>query len=178
MTKNPQEATPKGGRTIEPPGNKISPTCFQGFLPRSNSKVIFILVMSCYAIALTTVETRLVQLLRAWPAADKSIKQAVTPMAPPISQSRIVDLLLLSPVGESLIMIAVIEGVRRMRLTTGVQVVTATCVICLFHSLRLHAVGFYCCTGIFDRCGHLCVLATARICMGGSVDDDRLACMF
>ena len=113
---------------------------FRIFLPRSNSKVIFILAMSCYAIALTSIETHLVGLLRV--AADKSIHRAVPPIGPPISEYKIIDLLLLSPAGESLIMIAVIEGVRRMRLSTGVQVVTATCVICLFHSLRYTLWGF------------------------------------
>jgi hypothetical protein len=112
------------------------------FLPRSNSKLIFIIAMSCYAIALTTIETRLIQLLRAWPTADKSIKQAVSPVGPGIDQFTLVDVLLLSPVGESLIMIAVMEGVRRIRLSTGVQVVSATCVICLTHSVRYTLWGF------------------------------------
>ncbi len=115
---------------------------FRVFLPRSNSKVIFILAMSCYAITLTTVETRFVQLLRTWPAVDKSIEHVVSPIAPPINQSSIVDLLLLSPAGESLIMIGIIGFVRRIRLSTGIQVVVATCVICLLHSLRYTLWGF------------------------------------
>jgi hypothetical protein len=39
-------------------------------------------------------------------------------------------------------MIGVMEGIRRLRLGTAVQVLTSTCVICLIHSLRYTLWGF------------------------------------
>jgi hypothetical protein len=107
------------------------------FLPRSRSKIIFLLVMTCYAFTLNTVATRLIRLIACWPMLARPIERGL-PRLPPWANdfSYLIDALLIAPITESLIMIGVIECLRRLQFGVSMQLIASTGLICLIHSMR------------------------------------------
>jgi hypothetical protein len=97
------------------------------FLPRSRSKVVFVLVMSCYCITLGF-------LISAW-------RYAAHVQSPPAAfyldyrdpVGNVISLLLLAPVIESLLLIGVFELVRRAHAPEVVQVFVAALFISEAH---------------------------------------------
>lgn len=98
----------------------------RSFMPRSRSKVVFALVMACYSVALAHFVSAwaYVSHLRSPPRAFYLRSTGV---------SHVVDLLILAPLIESLILVAVFELVRRARAPAVAQVFIAALFISEMH---------------------------------------------
>jgi len=97
------------------------------FLPRSRSKVVFVLVMSCYSITLSE-----------FVSASRRVAHVQTPPKEfylddrdPVGSA--ISLLLLAPVIETLLLVGVFELVRRARAPEVVQVLVAALFISEAH---------------------------------------------
>lgn len=112
------------------------PSGLEKFIPRSSSQSVFLFVVYCYSCAVATLETRLIDLFHLWPTVENSVTHLQRPLRLGVDGANIFDLLILSPVGESLFLIAVIEILRKLRLRASVQVAGATATLCLMHSAR------------------------------------------
>jgi hypothetical protein len=108
---------------------------FKRFLPRSRSKAIFIFAMTCYSLTLTDIDARLIRLWGLWPVKVDPITHVLRPVRPGIDDSKIIDLLLISPVIESLIVIGVIELLRRLKFNIPTQIITSVSLVCLLHGI-------------------------------------------
>jgi hypothetical protein len=82
---------------------------WRSFLPRSRSKVVFVLVMACYSITLG----RVVSELRWVTHVQSPPKEFYLDSRDPVGNA--ISLLLLAPVLESLLLVGVFELVRRAR---------------------------------------------------------------
>lgn len=105
------------------------------FVPRSESKVVFVVALACYAIAAET-------LLRtiAWAAgAPQAPIGTLTAHGYPGLQ--IASGLLFAPVIESLALIGLIEVLHRLALPPSVQVVSVAAVFALLHALQQGPAG-------------------------------------
>jgi hypothetical protein len=108
---------------------------FERFLPRSQSKAIFVFAMACYSIALGKLLDGLVIFCGLWPTAYDPVRHARRFAQPGIDESTITDFFIF-PIVESFILIGLIELVRRLKFTSGIQVLVSTLLICFLHSLK------------------------------------------
>ncbi len=105
------------------------------FFPRSDSKVVFVVAMACYAVAAET----LLQMI-AWAAgAPQAPLGTLTAHGYPALQ--IVSGLLFAPLIESLVLIGIIELMQWLRLPPSAQVVFAAVLFALLHSLSQGPTG-------------------------------------
>ncbi|MEY2487337.1 MAG: hypothetical protein QOH39_2985 [Verrucomicrobiota bacterium] len=112
------------------------PPGIAGFLPRSNSKTVFILVMACYGFATS--------------GFIRTLAAAFNAPAPPAGlftlhgrpTARAWELLLFAPIVESLILIGTIELFRRLRAPAWTQVAYAALVMGFLHSVSWQPWGF------------------------------------
>lgn len=100
------------------------------FLPRSESKVVFVLVMVCFT---WTLNSLLQTLVDAFHSAPAYLPGLFTLHGKP--EMRVGDLLLFSPIVESLILVAVIEVLRWISCPTWVQICGSTIIIAILHSV-------------------------------------------
>jgi hypothetical protein len=99
----------------------------RSFFPRSRSKVVFVLVMSCYCITLSFLSS--------------ALRRAAHVQSPPAAfylddrdlVGNVISLLLLAPVIESLLLVGVFELVRRAHAPEVVQVLVAALFISEAH---------------------------------------------
>ena len=106
------------------------------FLPRTRSKAIFLFVTYCYSVALTHIAARLITAAGFWQIRvdpENNIQQYVRPG---VDDSRLIDLLVISPLVESLVTIVIIESLHRLKFRTVVQVIVSTSVICFLHGIE------------------------------------------
>jgi hypothetical protein len=121
----PREGVSSSG--IPPAQKRNGRIHVSSFLPRSRSKVVFVLVMSCYCIALGF-------FISAW-------RRAAQVQSPPAAfyldyrdpVGNVISLLLLAPIIESLLLVGVFELVRRARAPEMVQVFVAALFISEAH---------------------------------------------
>ena len=106
------------------------------FLPRSESKIVFVLVMVCYAIA-ATVSMRTLATAFGLPRPEPGVfLRQGSPTA------HVVVLLLLAPVTETLLLIGVLELTRWLRAASWFQVTCATALLAVGHSAAANPWGF------------------------------------
>src|SRR6266496_85573 len=79
----------------------------KSFLPRSQSKSVFLFAMLCYTLTLTTIEAILIRLARLWPIVSDPIRHVSRPVRPGIDAGKVVDTLLLAPILESLVIVGI-----------------------------------------------------------------------
>jgi hypothetical protein len=103
-------------------------------LPRSRSKTAFLLVMTCYQIALIRLLTDMIILGRSWTERSDSLTAGLRPMRD-VNVMYFVSALLAAPVLESGMAIAIIEALRRLRCNVIFQVLVPVSVMCLVHSI-------------------------------------------
>ena len=99
------------------------------FLPRSRSKVVFVLVMAAYSTTIT-------YFMVAWRAAAQ-VQGPSSGFYSVLEQQpleHILELLIFAPVIESLILIAVLELARRARATAGLQILSAAMSVSALHA--------------------------------------------
>jgi len=133
--------------------NVVSRSLFESFLPRSRSKVIFLFVTYCYALTLIGVTAQLMRLAGLWQVRVDSSNNVPRYVRPGIDDTTLSDLLVVSPIVESLIMIGIIELLRRCRFRVAVQVVASVSVICLVHGFEYTFAAFSIAPGIFILAG-------------------------
>lgn len=107
----------------------------QGLLPRSRSKGTFLVTMVCYAFTLYTIEYGLMKLLGLWPAAYHVILPRM-PWLPENIGFSVITALSIDPIVESVILISVIESLRKLRCSVALQVVIPLLLICVLHSME------------------------------------------
>ena len=118
------------GITGPPPDAMPSEIAALAFCPRGDSKVVFVIAMSCYAVAANYL---LRMIFWAAGAPQASVGTLAERGHPAFD---IIALLLLAPVIESLLLIGMIELMRRLRVPSSVQVVVSAVVFALLHSLE------------------------------------------
>jgi hypothetical protein len=95
------------------------------FIPRSRSKAVFVIAMSCYSLTLS-------RLIGAW-ASALQITRPLTESYPSRDIGTVLELLVFAPLLESLVLIAVLELVRRARAPEVVQALTAAFFVSELH---------------------------------------------
>ncbi len=115
---------------------------FGRFLPRSQSRPIFIFAMACYTFALQTTLGRVTGLFGLWPVTVDPVRHVLRSVRPGIDYSRMIDFLFIAPVIESFIVIGIIEGLHRLNFKITVQLIASVIVICLLHSIQYSFWGF------------------------------------
>jgi hypothetical protein len=95
------------------------------FIPRSRSPVVFVLVMACYCIALTS-------FIGAW-AYVAHLRRPSPPFYLRGNPADVISLLIAAPLIESLVLIGVFELVRRFHAPSTAQVFTAALFSSLMH---------------------------------------------
>ena len=121
--------------TGPPPNATPTNIAALAFFPRGDSKVVFVVTMACYAVAANTLLGTIF-----WAAgAPQAPVGTLTARGYPALE--IVSGLLLAPVIESLVLIGMIELMRRLRVPPSVQVVVSAVVFTLLHSLSQGAMG-------------------------------------
>lgn len=122
----------------------------KAFVPRSRSWVVFLLVMVCYKIVLNRIATALT-ILAIYPA-DGSLPSGLPPLQA-ITPMLFISGLLLGPVFESLVIIGVIEGLRKLHLALALRVGIALFVICGLHSIPYFISGLLAAPLFLIDCG-------------------------
>jgi hypothetical protein len=102
-------------------------------LPRNPSKSVFLFVMACYALTLGRLALLLIQLSRRFLTAGP-FRPLQRPFSTEPLGGQLLDLWLLAPVIESLILIAILELCRRLKLAVAIQVVVSAAVVCVMHT--------------------------------------------
>jgi hypothetical protein len=122
----------------------------KGFLPRSESRSVYIFTMTCYSVAIDLVAVRLAAALGLWRvrSAPAAVESARHMLAQPWWRRGVVDLLV-SPVVESLVIIAIIEVARRLKLGVLTGIVAATLLFSALHSFTIPIWGLICIPGFF-----------------------------
>jgi hypothetical protein len=121
------------------------------FLPRSRSKVVFILVMACYS---WTIASVIGSIVRACHVAPPPIGLFANAQGEPTAH--VVDLLFLAPLIESLILLALIELFRGLHLPAWLQVLLPALLIGILHSPRWWPRGFIVAPSFaIDACAYL-----------------------
>ena len=117
---------------------------FERFLPRSQSKAVFLFVMTCYSLTITAVEARVIRLLGLWPEISDPVTHVHRLVQLHMEDNRLVIVALLgAPIVESFVFIGIIELLRRLRLNTAVQVIVPVSLFCFLHSIPYHFYGFW-----------------------------------
>ena len=116
---------------------------FNRFLPRSNSRAVFLFTVTCYALSIGLVEGRIVKALGLWPQTIDPIRHVVRTVRLGAEHSPAWTALLLAPVFESLLVIGLIELLRRIKCSIAAQIVAPALFICLLHSAFYIVWGFF-----------------------------------
>jgi hypothetical protein len=114
--------------------------CFERFLPRSRSKTVFVFVITCYTFTLQSLNWRLIRLFASWPKAMDPQTRALQLARPGVDDTivhTVINKLVIAPVVESLIVIAVIELLRRLKFSVVVQIIISASLSCFFHSIQI-----------------------------------------
>jgi hypothetical protein len=121
------------------------------FVPRTESKLVFILVMACYSVTTASVIGAIV---RAFHVAPPPIGLFANEHGEPTAH--VVDLLFLAPLLESLILLGLIELFRRLHLPAWLQVLLPALLIGILHSPRWWPRGFIVTPGFaIEACAYL-----------------------
>lgn len=128
---------------------KITHQFLKGFLPRSESRAIYIFTMACYDIAISLLGGRLATSLGLWvPVSSGALSNAQRITALPWWHHAVVDLLI-SPVIESLVLIGIIELIRHLNFSVTSGIVVSTLFFSLLHSATIPVWGIICIPAFF-----------------------------
>jgi hypothetical protein len=116
ITGPPPEATPPNFAAL-------------AFFPRGDSKVVFVVAMACYAVAANNLLATIFWAVGAPQAPVGTLTERGDPAL------EIVTGLLLAPVIESLVLIGMIELMRRLRVPASIQVLVSAVVFAVIHAL-------------------------------------------
>ena len=111
---------------------------FRYFLPRSNSKLVFVLVMASYIYFLSNTITKVYGVFGTAPARIDSPFRSLRP-----NIRGFMEVVILSPVIESLILIGILELSRKVGLPYRLQVFVSALLMCITHSFQWLPWGFF-----------------------------------
>jgi hypothetical protein len=107
-----------------------------GFLPRSDSKLVFVVAVASYAFAAGS----LIRAIATALGAERTSVGVLAEHGYPAIQ--VLSLLLLSPVIESLLLIGLIELLRWLRLPDWAQVACSAAIVAALHAVRSSSLAF------------------------------------
>lgn len=122
---DPNNSRRLGGRVVK---------LLKHVLPRSRSKIAFLLVVTCYQIVFNRITTDIVGL----GYYSKGLAGSLDAGLPPMRQINLMLFtggLLIGPVFESAILIAAIEGLRKLHGNVAIQVFASVSLLCVMHSI-------------------------------------------
>jgi hypothetical protein len=121
------------------------------FLPRTDSKLVFILVVACYS---WTTASAIGALVRAFHIAPPPIGLFANERGEPTAH--VVDLLFLAPLIESLILVGLIELFHRLHLPTWLEILVPAVLMGILHSPLWWPRGFIVAPSFaIDACAYL-----------------------
>lgn len=102
-------------------------------VPCGPSKGVFIFAAYCYSVATTHILVQLLKLGGFWPTRldPNGLSHYIRPG---IDTGRVIDLLVISPIIESLVLIGALELLRLLRLPCNAQVIGTVLLSCLLHN--------------------------------------------
>lgn len=106
------------------------------FIPRSQSRFVFLFAMYCYAVALGNISTQLLVLGRFWEIRIDPQDNTARYVEPGFDNSTLIELLVIAPIFESLVMIGIIELLRRFGFRVAVQFAASVIMSCLLHAVQ------------------------------------------
>jgi hypothetical protein len=115
------------------------PKFLNSLLPRTSSKLAFVFTFSAYGIAIGIINAKIIRLLGLWPVMVDS--EGVTRSIQPGLDQGTIFRALIGPLIETILLIVVIEGLRKIRTTPIVQIVLSTILICILHSTSIPVWG-------------------------------------
>ena len=123
------------------------------FIPRSESRFVFLFAMYCYAVALGGISSQLLVLGRFWEMRIDPEDNTARYVQPGLDDSTLVEVLLVAPVSESLIMIGIIELLRRFGFRAAIQLAASVSVSCLLHGVQYRFYAFSVAPAMFILAG-------------------------
>lgn len=128
----------------------VTPRLLNVFIPRSDSRSVYIFAMVCYSIAIDVTAGRVAEVLGLWTARStpQALSNARHMVAGPWWKHAVMDLLL-SPIVESLMIVAIIELLRRLKFSVTTGIVVATLIFSALHSITIPIWGLICVAGFF-----------------------------
>lgn len=123
-----KDLTPTPLAPETPAAKPLVPVSWRSFLPRSRSKIVFVLVMGCYSVSLG-------YLMSAW-AYLAHVRRPPRAFYLRGGAQDIIGLLVFAPLIESLVLVGVFELVRRVRAPVVAQVIVAALLISALHAAR------------------------------------------
>ena len=104
---------------------------------------MFVFVTTCYAYTLQSIISRVLGLLGVWPRVIDPVRHVLRPIRPAFDAgASATNLLLIAPIVESLVVIAIVELLRRLGFRASVQITVSVFVSCLLHSIQHLFWGF------------------------------------
>ena len=111
-------------------------TWFKGFIPRSDSRLVFLAAMLCYQTLIAEVMSDVVSGLHLWPTVVDPVTHVTRPARPGIDEAGIWAFFLV-PVVETLMLVGIIQLLRYFKLDAAFQVIGSALVFSLLHSLEI-----------------------------------------
>jgi len=113
---------------------KAAQQFLSGFVPRSESRGTYVFTVTCYVIAIELLGGRIAAALGLWRvrSAPAAVENARHMVAVPLWRQAVMDLLI-SPIIESLVIIAIIEIARRLKVGALTGIVAATLLFGALH---------------------------------------------
>jgi hypothetical protein len=108
---------------------------YEGFLPKSQSRVVFLLVMLCYDAFIARVMSDIIRMFHLWPTV-RDIATGRERLANPGIEGALGSAFFTFPIIESLLLIAVIQLLDRIKATIAVQVIIAALLFSALHSIK------------------------------------------
>jgi hypothetical protein len=110
--------------------------CWRKFLPRSNSKVIFLFAVSSYGIALTSVLARVVAVLHLWPHTVSGASGSSNRVSFGVTDGTELSDFFVFPILETLLLAGLIELMQRLRFGWRTTGITTTALLCAAHGVH------------------------------------------
>jgi hypothetical protein len=123
---------------------------FSGFLPRSESRFVFIFTMVCYTATIDLLGGRLASVVGLWRvrSSPEAASNAHQMIAGPWWDHALMDLLI-SPIAESLMIISIIELFSRLKFSAVTGIIVATLLFSALHGVTIPIWGIICIPGFF-----------------------------
>lgn len=108
---------------------------YKAFIPRADSRWVFVVTMLCYEMFIARVSSELVRILGLWPTVADKVTQTNRPARPGIEDIGAFAFFV-APLVESLLLVGVIELLSYFKLHTHSQVIGAAILMSLLHAIE------------------------------------------
>jgi uncharacterized membrane protein YvlD (DUF360 family) len=111
------------------------PRFLHSLVPRTSSKLAFVFTFSAYGIAIGIINAKIIRLIGLWPVMADS--EGITRSIQPGLEQGTILRALIGPLIETILLIVVIEGLRKIRTAPIVQILLSAILICILHSTSI-----------------------------------------